>query len=289
MKNVYEIKPIKKNSKNIAGYLKLFSICFPKETKFTPEYLNWLYFKNPNGPVIGYDAWLGENLVAHYASIPIETLLNGIKEKTILSINSSTHPSHTRNGLFLKLAKKTHEKARLRGFKNVIAVSNKNATPGRLKYLDFKLISPLTIKIALFPLKALNPANLDKNLFRVVWEKKTLLWRLSCPGKPLFLSKNKTSMGVHGLRTFKIFVPYLETPFLGHHSDTGLPLRKISIGIKLTIGLSPKLLDTKYFSFTIPSFLKPTPLNLIFKRLDKKNFIPKKDTSFFNFLDFDIL
>ena len=57
---------------------------------------------------------------------------------------------------------------------------------------------------------------------------------------------------------------------------------------ELFVGLIPDAYYTKNHYYQIPKIFKPTPFNLIYKRLDNKSLYPSKDNTFFSFLDFDV-
>ena len=285
---MYKIKPIPTDKNILKKYVEFFSCCFPNQKKNTIEYLDWLYLKNPNGKVIGYDAWYEDKLVAHYAAIPCETFLGNDSEKTLLSLNTSTHPDHQRKGLFLDLANKTYRKGELRGFKNVIGVANQKATPGRLKYLNFKLLGPLSVEIGLSTLNLKTSHLIDCMPFRVNWNKKSLAWRLNCPQRKVFLRNCGIRQVGTSNRMLGVFIPYFESPFIPLVKKPNSFHYVNSIGIKVFIGLLPKKTQGTNLYLKVPEMFKPAPLNLVFKRLVNDNVFPEKDNIFFNFLDFDI-
>lgn len=285
---MYEYSPIANTKENLRGYLRLFSACFPREKKFSFDYLEWLYFKNPTGDVLGFDARFNNSIIAHYAAIPCETSLNGVIERTLLSINTSTHPFHVRKGLFLNLAKKTYDAGRQLGFKSVIGVANKNATPGRLKYLNFTLISPLSVKIGISSLNMNEKQLFDNDPFRVEWSKEALNWRLNFPKRNVSIKRAHGHHTFYSKRTLGLFVPYSESPFIFHSIEKKELHTHLNMGIKLFVGLLPKKSLEKNLFFKLPEIIKPVPLNFIYKRLDHKKFVPDRNNIFFNFLDFDI-
>ncbi len=285
---MYEIRSISDSKKNIENYLFLFSRCFPREKKFNSQYLNWLYFDNPNGTVLGYDAWYNGQIVAHYAAIPALTKCYGKVERSILSVNTSTDPHHQRKGLFLELAKKTYNEASKKGFKSVIGIANKFATPGRIKYLNFQFVSPLSIAIGISSLNV-NWSILDDNTdFSVVWGKKSLEWRLRSTGKNVMIKNYRSYHSFFSKRVFGPFIPYLEQNQSEIEIDKKFLITTPPIGIRLFIGLIPTTAKRKNFFLNIPEFLKPSPFNLIYKRLDTNKLIPRRDRLFLNFLDFDV-
>ena len=97
------LHPITEN--DIRGCSALLAENFNSHKFFSEGYLNWLYFQNPLGKVLGYNAWNDREIVAHYATIPIRTLRNGKTEKSLLSVNSVTDSNYRKQGLFNELAK----------------------------------------------------------------------------------------------------------------------------------------------------------------------------------------
>ena len=58
-----------------------------------------------------------------------------------------------------------------------------------------------------------------------------------------------------------------------------------SLKLKLVLGLFPQGLSASYFK--VPDFLKPAPLNFIFKSLNPMVVVPNRNAVHFTFLDFD--
>ena len=77
--------PMQYDSTTLARYVGLFQQVFPKSAGFSIAYLSWLYQQNPEGPAIGFDAWEGHDLVAHYACIPCRVELEGFATRAMLS------------------------------------------------------------------------------------------------------------------------------------------------------------------------------------------------------------
>ena len=83
----YKINPVSTSSERLMLYENLLSSVFPKGATISKNYLEWLYLKNPNGDVFGYDAWFGKELVAHYVCIPRKAFWAGKTHKILLSLN----------------------------------------------------------------------------------------------------------------------------------------------------------------------------------------------------------
>jgi GNAT superfamily N-acetyltransferase len=98
---------------------------------------------NPDGRAVGFDAWDGERLAAHYVCVPARARVDGRLVPVLLSLNTATHPRLPGQGLFTKLAAMTFEAAGEAGFDGVYGVANANSTPGFIRKLGFQLVRPL--------------------------------------------------------------------------------------------------------------------------------------------------
>ena len=86
--------PIRTDDDALTKYAQLLSACFPGTDKFTRAYLQWLYRDNPDGVAVGFDAWDGDQLAAHYVCIAARADINGVTVPVLLSLNTATHPAH---------------------------------------------------------------------------------------------------------------------------------------------------------------------------------------------------
>lgn len=274
----YIFKKIITTNDNLANYSKFLSLVFSKELKFTTEFLKWQYCENPFGTAIGYDAYFKDKLIAHYVTIPVQYYISGVLTKGLLSLNTAVHPSHQGKGLFTKLANKTYEEAIKQGYDFVIGVANQNSTPGFINKLGFQLISPLDVKIGIG--KVLNKPIIAFKLSPVRSEE-FLKWRLKNPSKT-YLSRNHT-----------IFIEVKKN--LVHAQLTCIPIEDnfliklptVKPIFKLIIGKGISLKKAGIF-FNLPTFLKPSPLNLIFKDLTGGSHKIQEKDVFFELIDFDV-
>lgn len=129
---------------DLTEILGLFNNVYPKEGKFTIEYLFWQYFENPNGDVIGYNAFFDGKLVAHYAVIPYKGPQN---LPYALSVNTATLASHMGKGLFTKLARLTYDEAFQSGAVAISGVANSNSIYVFLNKLNFVNLGQVDLKI----------------------------------------------------------------------------------------------------------------------------------------------
>jgi hypothetical protein len=260
--NGLTIRPVRSSA--LAEYSELLTKSFPNFYP-TVAYLNWLYFENPRGVVIGYDAYDGENLVAHYACIPIK--INAFNRNTLLSLNTATDPSYQGRGLFSVLANKTFESA-AESFANVVGVANSKSVGGFVKHLGFSAIGNLDLRIG--PLSR----QIDGTK---VYSQEDLEWRSSCPGRPLSIVSRGLGSNMVIAKPYKL-APVLKAIVFNEGEVTKNSLYG---GIGLTLdwrrGFNPML--------KLPGRLKPSPLVLIFKPLLESN---SGLLTSFSFPDFDV-
>lgn len=280
------IQPITLDSDALWRYSELLKACFPvskqNHLKFSESTLKWLYIENPDGPAIGFDAFDGDTLVAHYVCIPTVILHKGRHLRGLLSLNTATLNRAQGKGLFSKLATLTFNSAKLLGYQYVYGIANHNSTHGFVNRLGFTLISPLEASIGFGHEIPETPKPFEELSFRRVWTPQTIEWRCANPANPIYHQK------VDDCTRF-----YSKTQIPGLSVHANLPLappptcRALQASnLRLFIGLSNSY--RQYLRWNIPQKLRPSPLNFIFKSLTDQQVQPHHSTSTLNFLDFDV-
>ena len=272
----------------LAAYRELFSFSFPTAiNRFTDDYLRWLYFCNPAGNAVGYDAWDGNVLAAHYVCVPLTISLRGKTVPALLSLNTATHPKYQGKGLFTKLAERTYEKAISSGFACVVGIANANSTPGFLRKLGFGLVGPLSAKIGLGEFKSSWPGNLSNIEFMQVWTADSLQWRSGNPSNPVALTNPRpgliacnTNSQIWGISA------YAELPSVVAEKSLFTEANYFS-PIKVYVGSFPSRLFPSHFYEDIPQRFRPSPLNFIFKSLQPDVTAPATSAVLLSFMDFD--
>ncbi|MCX6240205.1 MAG: GNAT family N-acetyltransferase [Bacteroidetes bacterium] len=273
----YEIAKSVVSSENINAYSRLLSKVFVKTTKFTPEFLHWQYAQNPVGTIVGTDAFLDGELIAHHATIPVVYNVFGEVLKGVLALNNVTHPDHQGKGLFTELGKATFEEARRLKYQFVITVTNQNSTKGYLNKFGFNQISQLEVKLGI---GTIIPGISSNHQVYSKWDDESLSWRLRNPEAKYYRDKLTILAKTDIPGIFAQMQNCQETLLY----KTGLTSKKSPF--KLWIGL----VNTKQINglfVAMPEKLKPSPLNLLFK--DLSGDIPPflKDNLFFELIDFD--
>ena len=251
------------SASNLLSYAELFKVSF-LTTKLSVSYLDWLYFRNPLGNVIGYDAFFKDKLVAHYACIP--TSVDGVSG--LLSLNTATHPEFRGKGLHSILANMTYEESKPK-FDFVIGVANQNSVTNFLNKLGFINLGNLNLRWGKLTRQG-------KGVKR--WTKEELAWRVNSPR-----SNFRVKLGSNGLAQFVLKptrLPVLLKSNVTVQSDEFNDSRnerisEIGLTLDWNAGSKPKIF--------LPNKFKPSPLILIYKSLN----LNKVDITSFSFPDFD--
>lgn len=260
-----------------AASLDAYSALLGVTSAPTPaDYLRWLYADNPWGAAVGSNAYAGDALAAHYATIPVEATLDGAHAHGLLSLNTATHPTHQGKGLFTRLAEATYARGAALGYQFVVGVANANSTPGFTRKLGFQLVSPLDVLVGAGRVTA----SREDVAFAYAWSDAALRWRLRRP-----------RAGYLGAGA-GVFAPTRKAGILAYMGDVPgalgdvLPRVPRLQPLRMWIGLDPKL-QRRGVLAPLPDRLKPSPLNLIFRDLTGKGRKLDRATTRITLLDFD--
>lgn len=278
--------PVQLDQATLARYGALFAACFPGVDKFTPGYLAWLYVANPDGQAVGFDAWDGERLAAHYVCIPARAWVEGQLVRVLLSLNTATHPDYQGKGLFTKLAAMTYEAGAAQGFDGVYGVANANSTPGFVRKLGFQLVRPLEARVGLGPLMHGQRQQAQELSFERSWSAPALAWRCANPHNPVWARDLGASWQFHAAAFGKLLPAYAQLPGAAH--DLPRPAGAPALSpLRLFIGLAPDE-GARYWNYaSIPMRLRPSPLNLIYRSFAARVAALDPARIRFTFLDFD--
>lgn len=276
--------PVRIDQDMLPRYEALFRACFPSSNKFSPQVLKWLYEDNPEGKAVGFDALEGGRPVAHYVCVPTKIRIDGAVVSSLLSLNTATHPQYQGRGLFSKLAALTYQAAADRGFSCVYGVANSNSTPGFVRKLGFQLVQPLEAKIGVGNL-GINFEHLLQNAqFERIWTPDSLKWRCSSPVNPVTAFDLADCRGFYARALGRALPAYTE---LTHAASSYVENIRPVTPLRLYLGLVPKG-SGKFSAYAdIPTVLRPSPLNLIFRPLASHMPMLEADHIHFSFLDFD--
>ena len=275
--------PAGSSIEQLLRYQKLFSQCFPASPKFSVPALHWLYGENPDGAVIGFDAFIGDALVAHYACVPAKIQVGGEVVSGLLSLNTATHPGHQGKGLFSRLAEMTYQSAAEQGYECVYGVANANSTPGFVRKLGFQVVQPLFAKVGVGRLGGDFSKVAQESQFRRLWNSESLLWRCNNPANPVMCQQVGERSVFQARALSRLLSVHAELPMNLDISDSAHHLAHL----RLYLGLMPESTCKFACYVDIPQRFRPSPLNLIFRSLTARQSRLEPGTVYFSFLDFD--
>lgn len=306
-----------KKIETLADQEKLLNSVF-EGSGLSYEYLSWLYRDSPDGIDISSDYRESGELLGHYTIVPQEWSFQGRTKRLALSLNTAVDEKARGKGLFTRLAEESYASAEKQNIQAVIGVANANSTPGFLRRLGFKLIGPLPVfgGIVLprggsgLASHAISPDFLADAKFDAIaesihkgqsssgvsqrWTPKKLIWRLSSPrGKyalhtcasgTLITTTAPLPLGIPAVVALKFF-PYS----VAGEVDVKSLIRKAAGFHRTPLFIYSGFNEqAKVTGMPLPRRLLPSPLNLIYKRLDDS--MPHPDEvkfGTFEFLDFD--
>jgi GNAT superfamily N-acetyltransferase len=287
--NELRFAPVSLDGATLARYGELFTACFPMTDKFTPRYLEWLYVSNPDGRAVGYDAWDGDKLAAHYVCIPARAWVEGLDVPVLLSLNTATHPDYQGKGLFTKLAAMTFEAGAAQGFDGVYGVANANSTPGFVRKLGFQLVRPLEARVGLGSLRHGPKAASSALSFERSWSADALRWRCANPHNPVFMHNGGGKLRFHAAASGHKLPAYAELDAGGINltAQQAAQAAPMLSPLRLFIGLAPDASSSYWNYASIPMRLRPSPLNLIYRSFAPRVTALDPARIAFSFLDFD--
>ena len=129
----FEIRPAKPSEDR---YREIMSACFGKAPD--ARYFAWKYADNPAGEVVGFEAISAGRLAGFYGVIPWYLGLGHKTLRVFQSMDTMTHPSFQRRGLFVKLAQATYAEVEARHKEYVIiGVPGSTSFPGFVQKLGW--------------------------------------------------------------------------------------------------------------------------------------------------------
>lgn len=275
----YEIRLLDFNDGDLSlqKIADLQNIVYEGKHTFKIDGIRQRYLNNPMGKVISFNAFYGEELVAHYACVPYKMKIDGRVALGLFDIATATHPNHRGKGLFKTLAKTTFEYAKKQGYEFILGVANANSFPGYMKHFPFTFVGHLEVRFGW----GTNIMPDGDKRFSIFWDADAFNWRLKCC-KANYSRDKDCAIGKYN--------SYVQT-FMGKYVDsfldsTALTNKGWGKKPKLYVGMGAKF---KSLYFKVPKFIKRSPFNLIFLDLtDGKLPVPNKDNFYFQLFDLDV-
>ncbi len=276
---IYEIKQLFFDDGDVSlqKVVDLQNIVYEGKHTFRVEGFRKRYLENPLGRVISFNAFYGEELVAHYACIPYAMNIGGRKSIGLFDMATVTHPDHRGKGLFKKLAQTTYDFAKKQGYEFILGVANANSFPGYMKYFPMTFVGQLEVRMGL-GLNILPDASKE---YSVYYDKDVFEWRLRC-GRANYSREKNAVLGKYNS---------MVQTYMGCYSDEFLSSIDIAnkhwcFRPRLYVGMGAKF---KSLYLKVPKFIKRSPFNVIFLDLTDGQLPPiTKENLFFQLIDFDV-
>jgi GNAT superfamily N-acetyltransferase len=273
---------------SVERYVEFLRAVFPKSRVFNAGYLDWLYNRNPHGRAIAIDAIDDGVIVAHVALIPFRASLRGARISACLALNVATRSEYQGRGLFRELASRAIEVARQQDVTCVVGVANAQALPIWIRRLGFQDVCGLDARIGLGRFPTGDPALArGRSEFHREWDDEALAWRLSNPNNPLArraLGGDVRILGRTELPLISVQCGLFQpTELVSRDNDAG----PVSTLVSVSLGLEPSGSTNKGWSVSIPDWLKPSPLRLIYRNLHHPEDRIDQRAILFRFIDFD--
>lgn len=273
----YTLHPALERAK-IDEYIHLFDLAFPGNERLSRTYLEWLYLENPDGRAIGVDAYMDNELAAHYVTIPRTYRLGGIVYRALLSVNTATHPAHQRRGLFKRLANATYEAGRAENYQFVLGAANANSSHGFISSLGFAHLGQIRMVAWLNRNEAAVAECLRLDV-RPEW----LAWRLSRPQANYRLSRTRGGMIRIQIRKRGVGVTMGVVPA---EQVVGAGLVEPVHSLPWLPNFTP-VFPIPSSSVQLPAWLHPSPWNIIFRPLGSAGLLVDTSSLYYDGLAMD--
>lgn len=281
MEDNYQFKMMELNQQEFERTSDLLRLVFPRASYLTPRYLEWQYAENPDGQVVACHAILDGMLVGHVSALPMRAVVDGATLRGMFMLNSAVHPGHRRRNLMRRVSEAVFEEGVMRGYAFCVSTGNRYSTLPLLT--RFKMVRPLEARIG-FGL----PVRRDLDFvpsFERLWSEEAMRWRLSNPERPYSVGSRQDDVVVIS----PAGLPSIGAVLYDGANSWGLSNQDAeSPGpLRLWLGVDPAI-DWRRSSFVpIPTRLRPSPLNLVFKDLSGGSLHPDAARFIFRAIDFD--
>ena len=109
------------------------------------DFWKWRYAENPFGTGVIKLLFDEDELIGHYAVVPVNIQVEDVPVRAVFSMNTITHPDYGRQGIFTYLARETYKECQMRGFKFVYGFPNKNSYHGFTKRLHWQGLGKMSL------------------------------------------------------------------------------------------------------------------------------------------------
>lgn len=271
----YRFEPARLDRAELAKTADLLQLVFPHARHLTADYLQWRYADNPDGPVVGCNAWLGDTIVGHMAASPMRALTDGGEQRGIATQNGAIHPEHRGKRLQSGISEQMFADGIAQRFAFSLATGNRYST-GPLS-TRYQMVCPIDVHLGLGTPRRRKLAFIPS--FETLWSADALQWRLSDPHRRYAIRNGRmlAKTSVPGIAA--VLAEGLDLPDSGD-APSG-PLR-------LYLGLDPGAKWAGSAFISIPQRLRPSPLNVMWRDLAGAAPMPDASRMIYRLLDTDL-
>lgn len=264
----------------LAAASALLRRVFAGAKHLTARHLAWQYRDNPDGAAVACNAYFGEELVGHMAALPMLGRFDGEVRPGLFMANGAVDADHRRRGLQSRISAAIFEEAVRRGYDFCFGTGNRYSTIPLLT--RFKLIGPLDARIGLgMPARSWStePASFERQ-----WSEQALRWRLADPERPAAVRARAGDVAMLAATG----VPGVAAILMAGRNEWRMESAGAAPGpFRLWLGLD-RAIDWAASTFvSVPTRLRPSPLNLVFKDLAGAGLAPDPARLVFRAIDFD--
>jgi GNAT superfamily N-acetyltransferase len=281
----YVSRPVGTSEQELDALSRFLGTVFGRRELYVPRYLRWMYVENPAGPVVGVNAWCGDRIAGHYAVIPIRSESERGHHSSALSLNTATHPEHRGRGLFVRLAEETYALAAERGIEEIVGVANARSTPGFVRRLGFRSCGALEARLLWRPPRLASGGPAPS--WRRVWNPESLRWRARTPRARYTLDTRSGVRSILGPTGW----PGVRAVLRMEPAQDAVELPDLEPGrptpLRLWLGRNAGVAQPFAGGLAIPPRLRPSPLTLIHRSLDRSGWSPEPERIRFEAFDFD--
>ena len=129
------------------GILRLAELTFPGEDLASPEFLAWMYDRNPNGRAVEFVTKSRALVTGHCAAVPMSCKVGEEAKPASVAVNGMTHPDFRGRGIFSRLYGEVTAGSDREGMVLTFGFPNSNSLNACLRHLNYRDIGEFPLWI----------------------------------------------------------------------------------------------------------------------------------------------
>ena len=278
-----ELRPLDSSPEGLELIYQLLHRVFPHAVHFSPQYLDWLYNRNPAGPGLGMNAFADGTLIGHWASIPYRITLFGKAATVALIVNLAVETRERGARLIEQLGRATIDQGRESGVDAFIGIANDASTRAAGAPLGFQTVCRLDARAGFGPIPA--PREEPSVDFEYTHSRDFMTWRIANPSVQYRMRTAGDTAEVlaeAGRPTMLASLGTIDADLAPANAPRALRWRP-----RVWLGRDPRRAWTTSLYWNLPRRLRPVPLNFLFLDITGADRQLDPDRVRFEGLDFD--